>query len=210
MQSKIREFWQHDSLPRVHVDESHIICVVPGGSTRAAWRWASVVAASALPACHLKSAIDCFHLHPAQWSLLFDLMMTLTLADDEEIREGAEITQKLAWYLSPLLVFILLCMHVHCHLHVHMKLTDTQTTSSDCFEYQFGPWLPDYLTVKFTLEYCQWNNFSSLPLLFGWLCRQLIYSTMSPVSLDLISAIKPFYPQPPSFTRLTERWLWGF
>lgn len=49
-----------------------------------------MMTAPALPACPLKSTIDCFHLCPAQRSLLFYLMVTLTLADDGEISEGLE------------------------------------------------------------------------------------------------------------------------
>lgn len=65
---------------------------------------------------------------------------------------------------------ILYCMNALSLTHT--KLIRTQTTSSNCFEYQFGPCLSDYLTVTFRLELCQWNNFFPLPLLFGGLCHQ--------------------------------------
>lgn len=58
---KISEARRHDSRMWI----IHIICDTPGGRAPAAWRWWWL-----LRLCPLKSTIDCFHLHPAQWSLL--------------------------------------------------------------------------------------------------------------------------------------------
>ncbi len=167
-----------------------------------------MMAALALPACPLKSTIDCFRPRPAQRSLLFYLMVTLTSADDEEIREGLKSRTGDGLITLPLSVNhpqMYACALALTLRSTRIKLTHTHTHTrhiSDCFEYYFSQLAPFSLTT-WQLN-SDWNNVSGIILLLfhsflggcvagrptGW-CHLSPWALLVPLNLSTLNPPAP-------------------
>lgn len=134
-----------DWLHRLHVDDSPNVCSVPEGCYACSLMMSSMMASPAPPVPappplpSLQSTIDCTQ---PQWSLLFYLIVTLTLADDEEIREGAEIT--CTGWLENCLPFSQsssdVCVEPHILItHTHTRVRATSATALNIIAVSLAP-----------------------------------------------------------------------